>query len=254
MKRFILTSLITLSTVFANAQNNSIKLNIGEQLFTQGLVALNYERKIIDHLSLNLRGNFGSKKAVPYSTFYDGIAGELLNAGGIYTDVFDTKFLTYGGQLQVRYFPGGEALNGFYLAPYFGYQGGKMREFSFLFPDVNNPNENHDGTIGANFNFFGGGLGVGNQWVLGNGLTFDVMWLGIGWGGNKVNFHGESHSDNVDFEEIDQDVNNFLNDTPGFNFFFRRFSTSYTDTSIDLRFRHSFPYMKILNFSMGYSF
>ena len=254
MKKYILTCCIAVAAIGAKAQNNSIKLNIGEQLFTSGIVALNYERRLFDYMSLNLRGNFGTKKAVPYSTFYDGTAGALLNTAGIYTDVFDTKFFTYGGQLQVRYFPSGEALNGFYIAPYFGYQGGKMREFSFLFPDINDPNIKHDGTIGANFNFFGGGLGVGNQWVLDNGLTFDVMWLGLGWGKNKFTIHGESRSPAVDFEDIDQDVNDFLNDTPGFNFFFRKFSTSYTDNSMDLTFRHGFPFMKILNFSMGYSF
>lgn len=254
MKKLIVMSIIIAFGLNGNSQNNSIKLNIGQQLFTSGLVALNYERKIVDQLSLNLRGNFGSKKAIPYSTFYDGIAGELLNNAGIYTNVFDTKFYTYGSLLQVRYFPGGEALNGFYLAPYFGYQGGRMLPISFLFPDVNDPAIKHDGTVSAKFNFFGAGLGIGNQWVLGNGITFDVMWLGLGYGGNRFTINAESHSPSADFEKIDQDVNEFLNETPGFNFFFRKFSTSYTDNSMALRFKHGFPFVKILNFSLGYSF
>ena len=254
MKKYFIALTIVVASVNTKAQNNSVKINLGQQLFTSGLFALNYERKIIDHLSLNLRGNIGSKKAVPYSNFYDGIAGDLLNQAGIFTDVFDTKFITYGGQLQVRYFPSGEALNGFYLAPYFGYQGGKMKEFSFLFPDPNDTEIEHDGTIGANLAYFGAGLGVGNQWVLGNGLTLDLMWLGLGWGSSKFTIRGESNSPNVDFEEIDQDVNEFLNETPGFNFFFRNFSSSYTDNSIDMRFKHGFPFVKVLNFSLGYSF
>lgn len=254
MKNSILAIIFCASAVSANAQSNSIKLNIGPQLITSGLVALNYERKIIDHLSVNLRGNFGTKKAVPYSTFYDGVTMSLLNDAGVFTNIFDTRFTTYGAMLQLRYFPSGEALKGFYLAPYFGYQGGRMNEITFEFPDINDSNIKHDGLVGANFNYFGGGFSIGSQWILDNGLTFDVMWVGLGWGTNRFNIHGESNSPVVDFEEVDQDVNDFLDDTPGFSFFFRNFSTSYTDNSMDMRFKHGFPFVKVLNFSMGYSF
>lgn len=254
MKKVGIMLLMNLMLFTVSAQKNSFKLNVGHQMFSSNVIAVNYERKIVDHFSINLRANFGSKKAIPYTTFYDGIAGSLLNSAGIYTNVFDTRFITYGGQLQFRYFPKGAALGGLYLAPYFGYQHGKIQEFSFLFPDSNDPNINHDGTVSAHFNFFGGGIGLGNQWVLGNGLTFDIMWVGLGWGTNRFNIHGESHSPAISFAEIDTEVNDFIDETPGFDFFFRNLTTSYTPTSMDMNFKHGFPYIKTLNFSIGYSF
>lgn len=61
---------------------------------------------------------------------------------------------------EFRYYPMGNACNGFYAAPYLRYQ-------------------NYSAKAGENkgtYTNFGGGLALGRQWILGSGFTMDLFF------------------------------------------------------------------------------
>ncbi len=254
MKKIFLTVLIALPFL-GHAQDNSVKLTLSPAMVLTNNFGVNYERKLTDAFSANFRVNLSSRKAVPFNGIATNMLGDLLDSNGVNSDIFNTKVVSYGASIQFRYFPKKEALKGFYLAPYFGLQAGKMKPFGFDFPDSSDPSIKHGGEVNANFLFLGAGLGIGNQWVLDNGFTIDIMWLGIGGGKNKITLDGSNSTGNVDYAQIDADVNQFLIDeSETLDQFGVSASTSYSSNNIEIIAKHAFPYMKILNFSIGYSF
>lgn len=254
MKKILLPLLIA-APFLGQAQDNSVKLTLSPAMVLTNNFGINYERKLTDAFSANLRVNLSSKKAVPFNGIATNMLGDLLDSNGVNSDVFNTKVVSYGASFQFRYFPKKEALNGFYLAPYFGLQAGKMQPFSFDFPDSNDPTIKHGGEVNANFLFLGAGLGIGNQWVLGNGLTIDIMWLGIGGGKNKITLDGSNSTGTVNYADIAADVNQFFTDeAETFDQLGVSATTSSSSNNIEIIAKHAFPYMKILNFSIGYSF
>lgn len=251
----ILISLLIAVPFLGQAQDNSVKLTLSPAMVLTNNFGINYERKLTDAFSANLRVNLSSRKAVPFNGIATNMLGDLLDSNGVSSDVFNTKVVSYGASIQFRYFPKKEALKGFYLAPYFGLQAGKMQPFSFDFPDSNDPTIKHGGEVNANFLFLGAGLGIGNQWVLGNGLTIDIMWLGIGGGKNKITLDGSNSTGTVNYANIDADVNQFfIDEAETFDQLGVNATTRYSSNNIEIIAKHAFPYMKILNFSIGYSF
>lgn len=254
MKKPFLFILVALPFL-AQAQDNSVKLTLSPAMVLTNNVALNYERKLTDFFSANVRVNFSSRKSVPFNGLATNLVGDLLDSNGVNSDVFGTKVVSYGASIQLRYFPAKKALKGFYIAPYFGLQAGKMTPFDFDFPDTSDPSIKHGGQVNASFLFFGAGVGIGNQWIMDNGLTFDIMWLGIGGGKNKIILDGSNSSGNVDYASVNADVQQFFTDeTETLDQFGVTATSSYSSNNIEIIAKHAFPYMKILNFSIGYSF
>lgn len=241
---------------FGLAQKNSVKLTLSPSMVLTNNIGINYERKLSDSFSANLRFNFTSKKAVPFNGLATRLLGDVLDSAGVDSDILSQKVISYGLGLQFKYFPGKKALEGFYFAPYFGYQAGFMNPFKFDFPDSNDPNLKHGGEVNTSFAFLGAGLGIGNQWIMDNGLTLDILWLGVGGGVNKFKLVGKDNSGGqVDYAEIKADVDQFLIDNKeSTDQFGAEFTTSNTSSQIEIVAKHAFPYMKVLNFSIGYSF
>lgn len=239
----------------ASAQSNSVKFTFSPGLVLANNLAFNYERKFSDKLSLNARLNFTSKKAVPLNGLATDLLGPVLDSAGVNSDILDTRVNSFGMNFQLKYFPAGKALEGFYITPYFGFQTASMKDFEFDFPDSNDPNIKHGGTVESSSLFFGGGIGFGNQWIADNGLTLDIMWLGLGLGTNNITLRGTDTSGDVDYQQINDDVQTFVADNEEeFSTFKASVDSEHTSSDIKVFVKHPFPYLKVLNFSIGYSF
>ncbi|WP_027418869.1 hypothetical protein [Crocinitomix catalasitica] len=255
MKKLLL-GLFFVSAFTVNAQQkNAVKFTISPGLVLSNNLGFNYERKLGDRISLNTRFNFSAKNKVPFNGLAKLFVGDLLEDEGVNSDFLNTKISSYGFNFQFKYFPGAGALHGFYLTPYFGFQNGKMDDFTFDFPDSNDPSIEHEGRVGAKFNYFGAGIGLGNQFVFGNGFTMDILWVGLGWGMNKLTINGTDPSGDVNYEEIHNDVQQFRQDNAvAIEDLYAKVNSSYTSNSIDIIVKHPFPYVKLLNFSLGFAF
>lgn len=236
-------------------QKNSVKINFSPAMTLANNLGINYERKLSDAFSVNLRVNYTSKKVLPFNSLAKDALGPVLDSAGVNSDILNTKFTSTGIGLQFKYFFKKEALRGFYLAPYFGYQTGGLKPFEFDFPDSSDPNVKHGGEVSARFTFLGAGVGIGNQWVHKSGFTFDIMWVGIGAGGNTIKLRGQDDSGDVDYAYVNQQVVDFLaDDGSDLDKYGLKVSSNYSNDHIEIIGKHIFPYMKLLNISVGFSF
>ena len=193
MKKLILGGFIFLS-FSAFTQSNSVKIDLNPvKLVISNYIGISYERKLSDKLSVNGKINFSSKKAIPFGGRLSEYADKYLDTANAAANIFENKFKSSGFTLSLKYFPGDDALKGFYLSPYFGFQKGGVEQFDFNFPDKDIPTTFHGGSVDLGFNFVGAGIGIGNQWVMDNGLTIDVLWLGLGIGSNKISVIGTGY-------------------------------------------------------------
>lgn len=254
MKRILFILYLGLATG-ASAQSNSVKFTVSPGLVLANNLAFNYERKFSDKFSLNARLNFSAKRAVPFNSLAKDLLGPVLDSAGVNSDILETKVNSFGVNLQFKFYPKGEALSGFYITPYVGFQMASMADFQFDFPDANDPSITHGGTIESSMLFFGAGIGIGNQWVADNGLTLDILWLGLGAGANTITFRGTDTSGDVDYDAINDDVKQFAVDNEeNISTFMGTIDSENTSSDISVFVKHPFPYVKILNFSIGYSF
>ena len=255
MKKTILFLLLLVTAGFANAQNNSVKFTLSPGLILANNLAFNYERKFAYKFSIDARINFTSKNQVPLNGLATDLLGPILDSAGVNSDILGTRVNSFGMNLQFKYFPKGEALKGFYITPYVGFQLGSLEDFEFDFPDATDPSIRHGGTVSSNFLFYGAGLGFGNQFVADNGLTLDILWLGLGVGANTITLNGTDTSGDVDYAAINDDVQGFVADNDEDISRFRgSVESEYTSSDITIFVKHPFPYLKVLNFSIGYSF
>ena len=257
MKKTILGLFLSV-TFLGSAQDNAVKLNLNlPSLILSNKIGVIYERKLADALSVSAGFNFSSKKVAPLSGTLTDYAKEYLDENSVNTDLFNNRFTSTGFELQLRYFPKKEALKGFYIAPYFGFQNSSLQPFDFDFPDSDNPGQFHGGIVDMGYSTSGFGIGLGNQWIIGKGLTIDIMWVGLGYGTTKFKIEGtERPGETVDFASIDADVQEFINttDDPALEYFASRIEREYTDDYIKLSTKLGIPYGKLLNFSIGWSF
>jgi hypothetical protein len=84
----------------------------------------------------------------------------------------------------------------------------------------------------------------------------DVLWLGLGVGTNSILLRGEDYSNgSVDYAKVNGEVTTFLTDEKETIDQLRmEVSSTYDASSIDIIAKHAFPYVKILNVSLGFSF
>lgn len=269
--RKIAVIILILLPIFLNAQNNSFKFTLSPSMFATNNLGLNYERKLGNALSGSLKLNYSAKNSVPLNGVAQQVLGDMIDSAGIGSNLLSRKIISYGIGLQFKYFPGKSSMEGFYFAPYFGYQVGFLEPFKVDFADANDSKIKHEGEVNVNFAFLGGGVGIGNQWIFGNGLTFDVLWLGIGGGFNNIKIIGTDNSGGqVDHAESKAEVDEFLVGKDKFSYEFgfqfissgsnakieveADYTTLSTNEQIEIIAKHAFPYMKFLNFSIGYSF
>lgn len=256
MKKTVITCFL-LASMAAFGQKNVVKLTLAPtKLILANNVALSYERKLTDRFSAGLRFNFSSKNAAPLSGELSRLAEESLNNAEVNADIFNNKFTSTGFALEFKYYPGAKALKGFYLAPYLSLQSGSFEDFDFNFQDKTNPLVTNAGNVAMDFNFFGGGIGIGNQWLIADRIAIDILWVGLGVGANTFNVEGTDPSKEVDFDEIKKDVDQFIQDNKdeAINYFTKDIESSNTDESITISSSSLVPLVKILNFSIGFAF
>ncbi|MFK8037508.1 MAG: DUF3575 domain-containing protein [Crocinitomicaceae bacterium] len=254
-KTLIICFLLTSMAAFS--QKNAVKLVLAPvKLIVANNVGLAYERKFTDRFTASLKFNFSTKSAAPLSTTLTEFAKEQLDSANANADIFNNKFKSSGLTLELRYYPGSKALKGFYLAPYFGLQTGSFANFDFDFPDNTNELIKHGGNVDMGFNFIGGGLAIGNQWTIADKISIDILWIGLGVGSNNFGITGtELDGQEVDFDAIDKDVEEFINSQDGI---VKRFTSDIrrevTDEYIKLTSKNLVPYTKFFNVSIGYCF
>ena len=253
MKKYILFfSLSVLGLLSTRAQENSIKLN-WTSFSIYGNFGLNYERKFTDNISVNARVNMLIPRALPYANYFETAFSGDVQGFDFKNNFSALKMSSYGIHPQFRYYTKGDALDGFYVVGSMGYQRSGISPFEFDFQDANDANLRHGGEIALSNSFFGVGAGIGTQWVTRSGFTFDIIWISLGSAFGSTKIVGKSDDPGVDFAQIQDDFNEEMQTFEGVNYL-RKFSSSYTDNSISLKFKHIMPYTKLLNFSIGYSF
>ncbi len=257
MKKTLITCLLFASTV-AFGQKNAVKLILAPvNLITANNVGLAYERKMTDRFSVGLKFNFSSKSAAPLSDVLSEFAQEQLDSANANSNIFNNKFTSSGLTLELRYYPKAKALKGFYLAPYIGLQNGSLANFDFDFPDSDNPAITHGGNVEMNFNFIGGGIGIGNQWTVKDRIAIDILWFGFGVGSNNFQLTGtELPGETVNFPAVEQQVEDYIaaQEDGVYKTLLQQVETSSDEESIKLSARNLVPYTKFLNFSIGFSF
>ncbi len=150
MKILFVVLLMGLLNLKAGLAQNVIKINyLSIPLSTLNLA---YETAVSEKASVQLQGYY----------WFGGSLG-------------DVKYSGYGITPELRFYPNGEAPQGFFLAPYGRYQDWTIES------DVTEDTETY--TAKAHSTSVGGGLCLGGQWVFGDMITLDV------WGGPGYNFY-----------------------------------------------------------------
>ena len=158
MRKIYLMLAFVAVTIAANAQEgrmNAIKINPLSLAVLTGNVA--YERAI------------GEKSSVQLGAFYSGFS-----LGGL-------KYSGWGVTPEFRYYITGEALNGFYAAPFARYQSYNLKE--------------KETTNETTMTTMGGGAIIGFQRMGDSGFTFDIF---AGPAYNHAKFKNENDDDTFD--------------------------------------------------------
>lgn len=153
MKKTLLLA-ITLLTLVAGstlkAQKNVIKANVFSPLVRTG--SFFYERGLNDNSSLQL-----------------GVYFTAFSAG-------DAKWRGFGITPEYRYYPSGNGVDGFYLAPFVRYQSITIsQEYENIIFDFNGNTTSKTEESSATLTTFGGGFLVGRQWIFGEHISLDTF-------------------------------------------------------------------------------
>lgn len=158
MKRILSLALVLCLTLplFAQEVNESEKnvLKVNTLSLIVGTGSIFYERHITD----NTAGQMGVA-FLNYKFEEVGFSGLILTP-------------------EFKYYPKGNACNGFYLAPYLRYQNFSAKS----------------GEDKGTYTNFGGGLAFGRQWIMGSGFTMD-LFFGAHYGNG--NFKIESGTEEI---------------------------------------------------------
>ena len=148
MKKILLLAVFILGLgPVSFAQSNAVKLNV-PSLFVATLSGA-YERQLTEATSLQL-GGFGTR-----------------------LNIFSVDFSGYGITPEFRYYPGGEALNGFFVGPYLRYQ------------QLTAAKEVNGTPSSIRLTTYGGGLVGGYHAHLGQTVSLEP-YLGLGYNSPSV--------------------------------------------------------------------
>ncbi|MFK8036711.1 MAG: DUF3575 domain-containing protein [Crocinitomicaceae bacterium] len=252
------------------AQDNAVKIDLLP--FAAGFFNVNYERKLTDKFSANLKFSYFKRSQVGFfSGFEEGLAGideeirQIIidnynvpsNNLEITTNAADLNFNTFKTELQLRYYLQGEAIKGLYIAPYLGFRNARIKdlEYSFTHPDFGT---DHAGEFRMRGNILGLGVGIGNHWVNASGLSLDIMWIGVGFGSSNFKLSLlETEGELIDFTNYTADADKIIADfeeDPAANALFRKVTYELSDDSAELVAKRFLGYGRFLNFKIGYAF
>ena len=160
MKKVLLTlGLIGSVALGANAQSNALKINVTSLAVATGNFSF-------EHAT-------GDKSSFQVGAFYTGFS------------VSDTKFTGFGITPEYRFYLSGDALDGFFLAPYVRYQNFKLSSGDYT--TYNSSGQYVTTKDEATLNTFGGGVNVGYQWIFGEHFLLEpFVRVGYNSGSTKV--------------------------------------------------------------------
>lgn len=156
-KLLLLCGAIGSSIVTAQAQSSAIKINP-----TSLLVATfnaSFEHAVSDKSSFQI------------GAFYTGFS------------VVDTKFSGFGITPEYRIYLTGEAMQGFFVAPYLRYQNFTLTNPEYT--DYDSSGQPFTTRDEASLNTFGGGINTGYQWIFGEHFVLEPF-LRLGYSGGSV--------------------------------------------------------------------
>jgi len=198
MMRTIIT-IVCLAISLSNfAQDNIVKL--GLLGLSNRNINLKYERVLNEKNSINLNVGFKIPGGLPFGLSINDIADGDINVSG------DLKVNGISIAPEYRFYTGGNAPTGFYLAPYL--------QFRNLSSGLEGEVDGYYGDIKFSYGNFGGGLLLGAQWLIKDKVSIDWQFFGIGVNRNTVKLRLESNDPSIDFKEFETDIDESLSDVP----------------------------------------
>jgi hypothetical protein len=253
IRNFLFLSFVVFP-ILGMAQNNSFKLTLAPTILQTHNFALGYERKLSEHCAAGLKVNYGSNDILPYSDkFALGFLVGLLDIGQ-YFPRSEVDFQSHGANFNFRFFPGKNALNGFYISSHFGYQKGKINSSDFAYRSSFYLSHYYSAYVKGSFQFLGGGIGFGNHWTTKKLISIDVLWFGFGLGKCNAKLQGTASLKGY-FKDTYEDHNEYVSDHQGLiDFLNMDISATYDTKGIYVVAHNTMPIVKILNVSLGFSF
>jgi hypothetical protein len=237
MKNHILTAVLALILVFsagnlsAQAQDNALKISTLNLIARQ--VPIAYERAINEKQSFAVMVQIGLPKNAPVND----IAGDVDGVGDI-----GVSGLTITP--EYRFYVTGEAMDGFYVAPFLRYRNWGY-DFEGQFGD-----DLTEVTTEGNWSAFGGGAQLGYQWLIGDHFVIDWYFLGLGLNLNRVNADFTTTAGAADLEQVAEDIREAFVDYPALG---DQIATDITDGELSAAFNFLFPSFRT-GISLGFAF
>ncbi len=191
MKNAFLFSLIfVLSLCFSSAQAQVLTNRTVVKFNLSGVViksyTAQYERILNRHSSITLSASHSPNAPLPFKQTLLNLYGDNQDANRAINSTLFTKSI---GTLEYRFYLGGHAPTGWYVAPFARYI--KMdidQDYTYT------PSDGilHRANLKASFNAGGAGVLLGYQWLFGKRVGLDLWLLGPFYGTNiKAVFKGE---------------------------------------------------------------
>lgn len=188
----------TISGLKAQEKSNLIKLNLWP--LSVGNIALEYERSINEHLSINGTISYRPKANLPFKSLWESAFDDDNNILG------EAKLGAFSITPEVRfYISNKEVLKGFYIAPFVKYANYSVQTKI----TVDESNYHREVPISGTLNAFTAGVAVGNQWKLGENIYLDWRIVGPSYGFNNGKFEGKTPLNTDEQREIKRQLEEF---------------------------------------------
>lgn len=188
----------TISGLKAQEKSNLIKLNLWP--LSVGNIALEYERSLNEHLSINGTISYRPKANLPFKSLWESAFDDDNNILG------EAKLGAFSLTPEVRfYISNKEVLKGFYIAPFVKYANYSVQTKI----TVDESNYHREVHISGTLNAFTAGVAVGNQWKLGENIYLDWRIVGPSYGFNNGKFEGKTPLNTDEQREVKRQLEEF---------------------------------------------
>ncbi|QQT45641.1 Protein of uncharacterised function (DUF3575) [Sphingobacterium multivorum] len=188
----------TISGLKAQEKSNLIKLNLWP--LSVGNIALEYERSLNEHLSINGTISYRPKTNLPFKSLWESVFDDDNNILG------EAKLGAFSITPEVRFYLGNkEVLKGFYIAPFVKYANYSVHTKI----TVDESNYHREVPLSGSLDAFTGGVAVGNQWKLGQNIYLDWRIVGPGYGFNNGKFEGKTPLNADEQREVRRQLDEF---------------------------------------------
>ncbi len=176
---------LLLVPVFAMAQKNAVKLNLSS--LTIRNYHVQYERKILPKMTLNLGLRIMPKGGLPMEESFKNLLPELFEDPDF--KIGDFEIGNTAITLEPRFYLSKKAMKGFYIAPYARYASFDLGlPFSYSYdqdPTAGVSVVTKTAKFNGKINSFSGGLMFGTQFNIAKRLVLDIWWIGGHYGSSS---------------------------------------------------------------------